>query len=402
MRKYRERRLVNIILQNPSALRLIERARRAGAVAAQYADVVDAENRFPAEAMSALKANRLMGVMIPVEFGGEGASIYEIAELCAILGQYCSSTAMIYAMHMIKLSSLVAHGLAHKWHSGLLRRIADEQLLLGSSTTESGKGDLRNSACAVVRDGENFRLEKDASCVSYGEYCDVILVTARANPEAPSSDQVMVVALKGQYRLEPTSGWDTLGMRGTRSEGYQFSVVAPVEQIIPQPFAEIAAQSMLATCHIFWAALWYGIASKSFNRAQAFVKAAVRRAPNGQTPGALRLAEAAVTLQEMRAVIVDGIRRHETVSAAGVDAHSLSYLVAMNNLKLSASQLLARVVDQATMICGLPGYDNNSPFSLTRLLRDAHSARIMISNDRILMNTSSLLLMARQDANLLG
>ncbi len=283
-----------------------------------------------------------------------------------------------------------------------MRRIAGEQLLIGSSTTESGAGDLRNSVCAVVREGENFRLEKDATCISYGDFCDMILVTARANAEAPSSDQVMVVALKDQYKLEPTVGWDTLGMRGTRSEGYKFSVVAPVEQIIPQPFAEIAAQSMLATCHIFWSALWYGIAYEGFNRARAFVKAATRRSPEGARTAALRLAELSVNLQEMRAVIVDGVNRHEAVSSAGEAMNSIGYLVAMNNVKISASQLMVKVLDQAVMVCGLQGYTNDSPFSLARLVRDAHSARIMISNDRILSNTSSLLLMTRQDAVLFG
>jgi len=381
---------------------LSARARRAGVVAAKFADNIDAENRFPQEGIDALKAERLLGIMVPVDLGGEGANISQIAEVCAVLGQYCSSTAMIYSMHMIKLSSLVAHGTAYEWHCNIMRRIAAEQLLLASSTTEAGSGDLRNSTCAVVRDGANFRLEKDATCISYGELADMILVTARANPESPSTDQVLVVALKGQYKLERTFDWDTLGMRGTRSQGYKFDCTAPVEQIIPQPFAEIAAQSMLATCHLLWGALWYGIASEAFNRAQAFVKAAARRSPNAIGPGGLRLAEASVTLQEMRAVVVDGLKRYEAACRMEDPSSSMSYLVAMNNVKVSASALMVKVLDQAVMICGLPGYKNNTPYSLTRLMRDAHSARIMISNDRILSNTSSLLLMARQDATLLG
>lgn len=379
------------------------RARAAGKIAAKFADDVDKNARFPSEAIAALKAERLLGIMIPVELGGEGASIAQIAELCAVLGQHCSSTAMIYAMHMIKLSSMVAHGTSFEWHANMMRRIAGEQLLLGSSTTEGGiGGDLRNSICAVERSGDMFRLEKEATCISYGTNCDLILVTARANAQAPSSDQVMVVALKGQYSLERTLDWDTLGMRGTNSEGFKFIMNAPVEQILPQPFAEIAAQSMLATCHLLWSALWYGIASEAFNRAQAFVKAAAKRAPGAIGPGGLRLAEASVTLQEMRAIVGDGVRRYEAASKLPDPSSSMSYLVAMNNVKVSASQLMVKVIDQAVMICGLSGYKNNTPFTLGRMLRDAHSARVMISNDRILSNTSNLLLMARSESSLLG
>lgn len=383
---------------------LTDRARRAGAVAAKFADAVDAEGRFPAEAVAAMKAERLMGIMIPRELGGEGAGMAEIAEVCAVLGQHCGASAMIFAMHQIKASSLVSHGFEAAWHREMMRRVAAEQLLLGSATTEGGiGGDLRNSICAVVDHGNGtFTLEKDATVISYGAYADAILVTARRNPEAPSSDQVMVVALKGQYSLERTTVWDTLGMRGTCSDGYKFAVTAPVEQILPKPFAEIAAQSMLAASHLLWSGLWYGIACDAFARAQAFVKAEARKKPNTTPPGALRLAEASTILQEMKAVVVEGIGRYESAKRTPDGLSSVSFAVAMNNVKLGASQIMLQVIDHAMLICGIWGYKNGTPYSLGRQLRDAHSARIMISNDRILSNTSNLLLMAKQDASLMG
>ena len=48
------------------------------------------------------------------------------------------------------------------------------------------------------------------------------------------------------------------------------------------------------------------------------------------------------------------------------------------------------------------GYKNGTPFSLGRHLRDAHSTQLMISNDRILGNTSNLLLVHKQDTSLIG
>jgi acyl-CoA dehydrogenase len=393
---------MNCAIHPQTGLDLSSRARRVAAVARQHANSVDAENRFPHEAMAAVKAERLLGVIIPVELGGEGCSLSNVAEVCAILGQACSSSAMIFAMHMIKLSSCVQHGQGHEWHRQLMRSIAGEQLLIASSTTESGSGDLRTSQCAVVREGEVFNLEKDATCISYGEFCDLILVTARAHSDAPPSDQVMVALKKGQYTLDRTSGWDTLGMRGTRSEGYLLKASAPVEQIFPLPFAEIAAQSMLAHCHLLWASLWYGVASEAFARAQQFVKAAARKAPNAHLTSALRLAELSVLLQQMRAIIVDGIARHEAASRTEEGLSAISYLVAMNNVKVSAAQHLVQALDHALLICGLAGYSNGSPFSIARLLRDGHSARVMVSNDRILSNTSSLLLIAKLDSTLLG
>ena len=382
---------------------IVARARRVGAIAATFAGDVDLHARFPAETVAALKNERLLSIMIPKELGGEGASAAQICEVCAILGQNCASSAMIFAMHQIKLSSLVSHGMDADWHRGFMQQISKDQLLLASATTEGGiGGDLRNSICAVVTNGGDFTLSKDATVISYGSVADAILVTARANPDAPSSDQVMVVALKGQYTLEQTSVWNTLGMRGTCSEGFKFNCTAPVAQILPKPFAEIAAQSMLSASHLFWGALWYGIASEAFNRAQAFVKAAARRAPSVTPPGALRLSEAAVTLQTMRATLKEGVLRYETARKRPDDMSSIAFATAINNVKVAMSQSMLEVIDQSLLICGIMGYKNDTPFSLGRHLRDAHSARLMISNDRILLNTSNLLLMARADSSILG
>ena len=52
-----------------TAMGLSDRAKRAAKVAALYADQVDVEARFPKEGMDALKAERLMGVMIRPELG---------------------------------------------------------------------------------------------------------------------------------------------------------------------------------------------------------------------------------------------------------------------------------------------------------------------------------------------
>jgi acyl-CoA dehydrogenase len=80
---------------------------------------------------------------------------------------------------------------------------------------------------------------------------------------------------------------------------------------------------------------------------------------------------------------------------------SLGFAVAMNNIKVSVSQTVVQIVNHCLLVCGIMGYKNNTPFSLGRHLRDAHSAALMISNDRILGNTSNLLLAHKHDASLL-
>ena len=379
------------------------RAARVAAIAAQHADDVDRAGRFPREAVDALKVERLLGMQIPVEFGGEGAGFAAIAEICTTLGQACASSAMIFAMHHIKCSSLVEHAEGNAWQRDFMARVASEQLLLGSATTEGGiGGNLRNSICAIEVDGDICRLEKDATVISYGSQADAILITSRAHKDAAPSDQVMTVFLKGQYSLEKTVDWDTLGMRGTRSDGFLFKGQAPTTQILPKPFAEIAAQSMLAASHILWSGVWYGIAVDAVARAQSFVRAAARKSQGQMPPGALRLAETANQLQLVRSNVVAALKAYEDAKHDGDKLSSFGFSVTMNNVKLASSETIIDIINQAMLICGIMGYKNGTPYSLGRHLRDAHSARLMISNDRILGNTSTMLLVHKLDTRLLG
>ncbi len=382
---------------------LSERAGRVAAIAGQFADSVDREARFPREAIEAMKAEGLLGAQVPAELGGEGAEIDQIAEVCCIVGQACAASAMIFAMHHIKLSSLVEHGQDVEWHRAFMRRVAGEQLLLASATTEGGiGGDLRNSICAVEVEGDVCRLEKNATVISYGVYADAILITSRSHKDAASSDQVMTVFLKDQYTLEKTNDWDTLGMRGTCSEGFVFKGEADKVQILPHPFAEIAAQSMLAQSHTLWSSLWYGIAVDAVNRAQAFVRAAARRNPGAPQPGALRVAEASNMLQMLKSEIVACLKTYKDAKRDPDKLASMGFAIAMNNLKVAASQTILQVINHAMLVCGIMGYKNGTPYSLGRHLRDAHSAQLMISNERILGNTATMLLIHKQNTSLLG
>ncbi|WP_440409422.1 acyl-CoA dehydrogenase family protein [Neorhizobium petrolearium] len=379
------------------------RAHRVARVAADFADSVDREGRFPKEAVDAMKAERLLGIQIPAAFGGESATTQELAEVCSILGQACAASAMVFAMHQIKVSSLVEHGAESEWHRDFMRELCARQFLVASATTEAGiGGNLRNSICAIEIDGDTCRLEKDATVISYGAHADAIMVTSRARADAAPGDQVMTVFRKSQYTLEKTVDWDTLGMRGTCSDGFIFKGEAPAAQVFPKPFAEIAAQSMLASSHLLWSAVWYGIAADAVLRAQAFVRAAARKAGGSQPHGALRLAETSNLLQLLKANILSGLRAYEDAKADPDQLSSMAFSIAMNNVKLASSETILTIINQAMIICGIMGYKNGTPYSLGRHLRDAHSAQLMISNDRILGNTSTMLLVQKPDTSLLG
>ncbi|WP_259294966.1 acyl-CoA dehydrogenase family protein [Paraburkholderia sp. DHOC27] len=379
-------------------------AQRVAAVAAQFADAVDREARFPAEAVAALRDERLLSAMVPAACGGAGLGVVEIGAICEILAQACASTAMIYAMHQIEIACIDKHGGALEWQRGLLRQVVERELLLASATSEENiGGSLRTSSCAVEIEGGRFRLEKLAPTISYGAYADGILVTARRTPESAPGDQVLVVVLKDDTQLEKRGAWDSMGMRGTCSEGFRLIATGLVQQIIPTPFADIADQTMLPLSHTLWAAVWTGVASDAVNRASAFFRAQARAKPGSIPAAGPRLAEAVALLHMMQARLTTGLataqRVHQEVDGdCQADmplAAILGFATDMNTLKLSISTTALQVVQEVLLICGMAGYKNGTPYSVGRHLRDLHSAPLMISNDRIVQNTANLLLAQR-------
>jgi acyl-CoA dehydrogenase len=382
---------------------LTARARAAADVARANAPAVDAEARFPSEAFAELRKQRLLGIQVPQSLDGEGATISEIADVCYILGQSCSSTALIYAMHQIKIACIVRHFKNNAAHERILQRIVAEQLLMASSTTEGqAGGNVRSSEAAVEHDGAQVTLERKATVISYAVEADGIVTTARRAADAAGNDQVLLVLLKSDYTLERLQVWDTLGMRGTHSEGFTLRARAAAGQILPEPYERIHAQTMVPFAHLLWGSVWAGIAAAAAAKAQAFVRHVVRQS-NGQTPpGAAHFTQAVSTLRMLRGVLATSLRNYESIMSDEKAISALEFQAMITLTKVQVSELAVTTVLTSLRACGLSGYRNDTEFTIGRLLRDVLSAPIMISNDRILTNLATTSLMTPLPASISG
>ena len=371
-----------------------DRSAAVAAIAARHATEVDSTPRFPAEAFAAAKAQRLLGILVPAQLGGEGVAVREVADVCYKLGQACSSTAMIYAMHQVKVACLVRHGRASAGIERLLRRLCAEQLLLASSTTEGqGGGNVRSSEAAVEHRDGRIHLERRASVISYGSQADGVVTTARRAADAESSDQVLIAFLKDDYTLTRLQGWNTLGMRGTCSEGYTLKASGTPEQILPEPYEAIHSRTMVPCAHLFWGSVWAGIAAGAAARAQAFVRHAARQSGGQAPPGAAQLTKTLSTLRTLRGVLANSLRAYESRMDDPKALATLDFQSQITLTKVEVSELAVATVLTALRVCGLSGYRCDSEFSLERQLRDVLSSPLMINNDRILASLSSTSLM---------
>ena len=380
------------------------------------AAAVDAEARFPREALEALRKERLLAAYVPREYGGLAYTVSELAAIAQALAQYCSATAMIWAMHQIQIACIVQHGLSSSFFQTYLREAAAQQLLLASITSEVGVGgDIRSSIAAIVPwegtvgaglapisspTGHGYVLAKKATTLSYGAYADGFLATARRSPDAVPADQVLVLLRRADTQLTQTGSWNTFGMRGTCSPSFDVSSSFPAEQILTVPFANIATQTMVPFSHLLWSACWQGIAADALARARKFMQGKARQQRATSLPGDMRLVEAAGLLQLMHSNLHETMREYEQLLQDQENREEglsdMGFAIRLNNVKIHSSELVVQIVQQALYICGMAGYKEDSPLSVTRHLRDAYSAGLMINNDRLSTTNAALLLVHKE------
>lgn len=371
----------------------------ASEIAVTHAADVDENARFPIETISALKEAKALSAPIPEELGGLGCSLTQLAQLCSMISAACGSSGMVLAMHYIKLACIIRHASESEFFKIYLGELVTQQYLLASITSEVGTyGDTRSSICALEQENNQFTLTKQATTGSYCAHADAILVTCRRNKTAPSSDQLLVLVKQSDFTLEQTTSWDTMGMRGTCSPGFNLSSAGNNTQVLPDDFAVIAAQTMVPYSHILWSALWWGIANGATQKVARYVRAQARKKPGVLPPCANRLAELTVQLQSTKHNWLALAAEFDEIAClpdAKEQLQDLRWALKMNNLKIDCSEKAPQIVHKALQIVGLLGYKNDSDYSLSREYRDVLSASLMISNDRITSKSAALLMVCK-------
>ena len=205
---------------------------------------------------------------------------------------------------------------------------------------------------------------------------------------------MLLLAPRGSYKLTDVGAWDTLGMRGTCSPGCTVHVETEAFRIMPEPFGEIRdVHDGADLAHPVVLVLARHRDRRGVEGAGGGAGQGARRARRGAR-AAQRLSDIYRKLQGLRDEVATVAREYDEAHAAREKERlaSLGFALRINNLKLTASAAVVEIVGEALGICGIAAYKNDSQLSLGRQLRDAHSAALMISNDRIHDTNASLLL----------
>lgn len=192
----------------------VEIAKRLAPQLAAGAARADADDRFVAENYAVLRSAGLVEAGVPVELGGGGGEVRDLAEMLRILGRACGSTALAFSMHTHQVA-IPAWRWRHQKLAAvepLLKRVATEKLILLSS---GGSDWIGGSGSARKVEG-GYRVSGRKVFTSGAPAGDILMTGAVLEEDGQRFVLHFGAPMKAaEVRIEDT--WHTLGMRGTGS-----------------------------------------------------------------------------------------------------------------------------------------------------------------------------------------
>ena len=181
---------------------------------AEGAEKADAEDRFVAENYAFLKEAGLVDAGVPLELGGGGADVRDLAGMLRVLGRCCGSTALAFAMHTHQVA-IPAWRWRHQKVAAvkpLLKRIAAEKLILVSS----GGSDWINGSGTARKVEGGYRIS-GRKIFSSGAAAGDVFMTGAVLEEDGQRHVLHFGAPMKAAEVHILDTWHTLGMRGTGS-----------------------------------------------------------------------------------------------------------------------------------------------------------------------------------------
>ena len=182
---------------------------------AARAEMADETDSFVTENYALLKTSGLVEAGVPVEFGGGGASISELAQMLRTMAHFCSSTALAFAMHQQQVAVP-----AWRWQhqklaavEPLLKRIATEKIII---LTSGGSDWLPGSGKAERVEG-GYKITARKNFASASPAASLLMTSAILEEEGHEPSVLHFGIPMNSPHVRIDNVWKTMGMRGTAS-----------------------------------------------------------------------------------------------------------------------------------------------------------------------------------------
>jgi alkylation response protein AidB-like acyl-CoA dehydrogenase len=342
----------------------------------------DRDASFPFENYEDMREAGYLGLTVPEELGGRGASLYELILAQERLAMGDGSTALAVNMHVSPIGQL-----ASLWRSSgdegladVLRRAADGTLVYASMSAEPGDPVLLTSSTVATKVEGGYRVSGKKIFGTESSVCTEFSTRARYDDPERGPHVLFFRLPRDVEGMTVKQTWDTMGMRGTQSNDFTLEDVFVPDDAVFHTYPEGHFDAVLLKTVWGWAmptfgAVYLGIGAgaMAFAREQVLARG---RQDDGQIQHLF--AEMEVLLESARAVLY----RHAQEMSSGALYTDLPVQDGLARSVLSkyvTTNNAVAIVDRALHVVGGAGYYRRFP--LERMYRDVRAGPIMPYNN---------------------
>ncbi len=325
----------------------------------------DKTKEFPAENFEQMGELGLMGMMVPQEYGGEGADAISYVLALLEIAYSCASTSVVMSVqNSIVCETLYKFGTEDQKMQYLVP-LASGKMIGAFGLTEPDAGsDPVSQQTTAVKDGDHYILNGTKRFITSGHHSKVILVTAKTDESKKHKGISCFVIPKKTPGLIVGRMEDKMGLRASDTTDIILEECrVPAGNLVGKEGDGFKiAMSGLDSGRI-------GIAAQSCGVAMAAFDAAVKYAKKRKQFGAPISKHQAIRFQIADMATQIEAARQLVFSAASMKDRGESYTKEASIAKLFASEMVNDIAARAIQIHG--GYGFTKEYDVERFYRDA-------------------------------
>jgi len=334
-----------------------------------FAGEWDRKEAFPEKAIRKMGGLGLMGMMIPVEYGGAGAGAVSYSLALQEIAYACASTAVTMSVTNLSSDPILKFG-SEEQKRRYLAPLARGEMLGAFAVTESDAGsDPGGMTTRAEEKGDHYLVNGSKIFITNGSYADVIVLITRIGSEKSNRGLSAFLLTKGTPGFRIGRKEDKMGLRASDTVELLFDDCRiPKENLLgKEGIGFKIAMVALDSGRI-------GIASQSLGIARACLHEAVVYAKTRKQFG-----KNIGSFQAIQWMIADTAAEIEaahwlTLYAADKKDQGLPFKREASMAKLFASEMANRAAYRAVQIHG--GYGYMKEYKVERLYRDARVTTI--------------------------
>jgi alkylation response protein AidB-like acyl-CoA dehydrogenase len=349
---------------------------------APYAADVDANGRFPQEALDALLRADLHAVHIPEAYGGAGADALAAVIVVEEVARACASSSLIPAVNKLGTIPVLLAG-SEEMKNRYLPPVANGEALFSYALSEAGAGsDAAGMRTRAVRDGDHWVLNGTKMWISNAGVSEYYTLMAVTDPSKGARGISAFVVEKSDPGVSFGALEKKLGVKGSPTRTVILEDVRiPYDRIIGEEGTGFkTALEALGHTRITIAAQALGIAQGALDYALGYVR---ERRQFGKAISEFQgvrfmLADMAMKLEAARQLTYAAAMKSER-AMHGEKVPDLTF--ASSAAKCFASDAAMEITTDAVQLLGGYGYVKDYP--VERMMRDAKITQIYEGTNQI-------------------